>query len=146
MNDCHRLVALVVITGLTTFVSAQSATDQITRYRELNGPRIVREFAELLKLPNRARDTQDIERNAAYVRDQLRSAGVTADMLRLDAAPPIVYGTLTTPGATRTLGLYVHYDGQPVNPAEWKHSPFEPTLYTAPMEKGGQPRAMPRDG
>jgi len=40
----------------------------------------------------------------------------------------------------------VHYDGQPVNPAEWKHPPFEPTLYTAAMGKGGQPRPMPRDG
>src|SRR4026208_815899 len=102
--------------------------DQITRYRERNGPRILREFAELLKLPNRARDTEDIERNATFIRDQLRSAGVTSDPLRLAAAPPVVYGALTTPGATRTLGIYVHYDGQPVNPAEWKHAPFEPTL------------------
>src|SRR5262245_6275386 len=128
MNVCHRLVALVIITGLTSSLSAQSSTDRITRYLELNAPRILREFAELLKLPNRARETQDIERNPTSIRDQLRSAGVTSDLLRLDAAPPIVYGTLTTPGATRTLGIYVHYDGQPVNPAEWKHPPFEPTL------------------
>src|SRR5262245_62381205 len=127
MDVCHRLVALAAITGLTTSLSAQSPIDRITRYRELNAPRILREFAELLKLPNRARDTQDIERNATYIRDQLRSAGVTSDLLRLDAAPPIVFGTLTTPGATRTLGIYVHYDGQPVNPAEWKHQPFETT-------------------
>jgi acetylornithine deacetylase/succinyl-diaminopimelate desuccinylase-like protein len=146
MSCCHRLVALVVLAGLTTGLSAQSTTDRITRYRELNAPRILREFAELLKLPNRARDTQDIERNATFIRDQLRSAGVTSELLRLDAAPPIVYGVLTTPGATRTLGIYVHYDGQPVNPTDWKHPPFEPTLYSAAMEKGGQPRAMPRDG
>ena len=146
MNCRHRLVALVVLAGLTTVLSAQSSTDRITRYRELYAPRILREFAELLKLPNRARDAQDIERNAIFIRDQLRSAGVTSELLRLDGAPPIVYGTLTTPGATRTLGIYVHYDGQPVNPAEWKHPPFEPTLYSAAMEKGGQPRAMPRDG
>src|SRR5262245_32299498 len=146
MKVCHRLVALVVITGLTAALSAQSPADQIRRYRELNAARILREFGELLKLPNRARDTQDIERNATFIRDQLRSTGVTSELLRLDTAPPIVYGALTTPGASRTLGIYVHYDGQPVNPAEWKHPPFEPTLYTAAMEKGGQPRAMPRDG
>src|SRR5262245_18569199 len=146
MNLCHRLVALVVLAGFTTVLSAQSPSDRIARYREVNAPRILREFAELLKLPNRARDAQDIERNAIYIRDQLRSAGVTSELLRLDAAPPIVYGTLTAPGATRTLGIYVHYDGQPVNPAEWKQPPFEPTLYSAAMEKGGQPRAMPRDG
>ena len=31
------------------------------------------------------------------------------------------------PGAPR-LGLYVHYDGQPVTPADWSTPPFEPTL------------------
>src|SRR5215510_10602117 len=103
MDVCHRLVVLAAITGLTTSLSAQSPIDRITRYRELNAPRILREFAELLKLPNRARDTQDIERNATFIRDQLRSVGVTSDLLRLsnDDAPPIVYGTLMTPGATR---------------------------------------------
>jgi acetylornithine deacetylase/succinyl-diaminopimelate desuccinylase-like protein len=146
MNACHRLVALIVITVLTTSPAGQSPTDQITRYRELNAARILREFAELLKLPNCARDVQDIERNATFIRDQLQSAGVTSGLLRLDSAPPIVYGALTTRGATRTLGISVHYDGQPVNPAAWKHPPFEPTLYTAAMEKGGEPRPMPRDG
>ncbi|MDH5589190.1 MAG: M20/M25/M40 family metallo-hydrolase, partial [Gemmatimonadota bacterium] len=38
------------------------------------------------------------------------------------------------------------YDGQAVNPAEWTHAPFEPTLYTASMEAGGAARALPRDG
>ena len=90
--------------------SSQSGAgpDVAARYRDANGPRILREFAELLALPNRARDTQDIERAAAYIRDQLQSAGVTSELLRLDGAPPIVYGALMTPGATRTLGLYVH--------------------------------------
>jgi acetylornithine deacetylase/succinyl-diaminopimelate desuccinylase-like protein len=136
----------ILMGALVVSLSAQSSSDAITRYREVNAARILREYAELLKLPNRARDTQDIERNATYIRDQLRAVGVTSDLLRLDGAPPIVYGALMTPGATRTLGIYVHYDGQPVNPAEWKHPPFEPTLYTAAMEKGGQPRAMPADG
>jgi hypothetical protein len=46
-----RLVAPVVVTGLTTSFSAQSPGDQITRCREANAPRILRDFAELLKLP-----------------------------------------------------------------------------------------------
>jgi acetylornithine deacetylase/succinyl-diaminopimelate desuccinylase-like protein len=126
--------------------SAQSGPDVAARYRDANAPRILRDFAELLKFPNRARDTQDIERGAAYIRDQLQSVGVTSELLRVDGAPPIVYGALTTPGATRTLGLYVHYDGQPVDPKAWKHPPFEPTLYTAAMESGGVPRPLPKDG
>jgi acetylornithine deacetylase/succinyl-diaminopimelate desuccinylase-like protein len=40
----------------------------------------------------------------------------------------------------------VHYDGQPVDPKNWTHPPFEPTLYTRAIEAGGQPRPLPRDG
>jgi acetylornithine deacetylase/succinyl-diaminopimelate desuccinylase-like protein len=139
------VLAVAAVVLLTGHLAAQSAADLVARYRDANGPRIVRDFAELLRYPNRARDTEDIERAAAYIRDQLQSVGVTSELLRVEGAPPIVYGALTTPGATRTLGIYVHYDGQPVNPSEWKHPPFEPTLYTAAMEAGGQPRPMPRD-
>jgi len=132
---------------LTLAVGAsQSGFDVVREYREANGPRILRDFAELLSYPNRARDAGDIERVASFIRDQLRSVGVTSELLRLDGAPPIVYGSIQVPGATRTLGIYVHYDGQPVDPAEWTHPPFEPTLYTASMEAGGRPRPLPGDG
>ena len=32
-------------------------------------------------------------------------------------APPVVYGELPAPGAKRTVVLYAHYDGQPVEPS-----------------------------
>ncbi len=134
------------IAAASVVAIAQSGADVAERYREANGPRILRDFAELLSYPNRARDTEDIERAATFVRDQLRGVGVQSELLRLDGAPPIVYGSLTVPGATRTLGIYVHYDGQPVDASQWTHPPFEPTLYTAPMEAGGRPRPMPGDG
>ena len=139
-------VSSVVAAALAATLAAQSGPDLVTRYREANGPRILRDFATLLTYPNRARDTADIERAAGYIRDQLLAAGVKAELLRLDGAPPIVYGMVTVPGATRTLGLYVHYDGQRVDPKAWAHPPFEPTLYTRAMEAGGKPRPMPRDG
>ena len=137
--------AIAVALGVAA-VAAQSGADLVARYRDANGPRILREFAELLTFPNRARDTQDIERAAAYIRDQLQTVGVSSELLRVDGAPPIVFGALTVPGATRTLGIYVHYDGQPVDPKAWRHPPFEPTLYTAALDAGGKPRPLPKDG
>jgi len=136
----------ILLLALAAAVSAQSAADIVTRYRDANAPSILRDFATLLSYPNRARDEEDIERAANYIRDQLQSVGVTSELVRVADAPPIVFGALTTPGATRTLGIYVHYDGQPVDPKQWKHAPFEPTLYTAAMDAGGTPRAMPGDG
>ena len=144
MQRPSGIVALFALSIAT--IHAQDPVAVARDYRQKHEAAIVREFAELLKYPNRARDTEDIERNATYIRDQLQKAGVTSELLRVDKAPPIVYGELLVPGATRTLGIYVHYDGQPVDPTQWKHPPFEPTLYTAAMEAGGKPRPLPRDG
>ena len=33
--------------------------------------------------------------------------------------PPAVYGEWKVPGATRTIVLYAHYDGQPTDPKQW---------------------------
>ena len=76
----------------------------------------------------------------------LAERGVDARLLTLPGANPIVYGELMVPGATRTLGLYVHYDGQPADPANWTHDPWDPVLYTRSMEAGGEPRPFPRAG
>ena len=146
ISTVAAIAAFEVLTGAAIGSDAQSAADVAARYRDANAPRIVREFADMLSLPNRARDTADIERNATYIRDQMQAAGVTTELLRVDEAPPAILGTLTVPGATRTLGIYAHYDGQPVDPKAWRHPPFEPTLYTASVEAGGKPRALPKDG
>ena len=49
-------------------------------------------------------------------------------------APVSVYGELTTPGATRTLLFYAHFDGQPVGPEAWATPPFEPMLRAGRFE------------
>jgi acetylornithine deacetylase/succinyl-diaminopimelate desuccinylase-like protein len=39
-------------------------------------------------------------------------------------------------GATRTLLVYAHYDGQPVNPKDWRQpSPFTPRKWSAEKKK-----------
>ncbi len=116
------------------------------RYREAHAAAILRDFAALLRIPNVASDGPNIRRNAELLRDRLAAAGARSELLELDGAPPVVYGRLDTPGATRTLALYVHYDGQPVEPGEWRHDPWTPTLYTRAMEAGGEPRELPRPG
>ncbi len=71
---------------------------------------------------------------------------MAAELWTIEGAPPIVYGALDVPGATRTLGIYVHYDGQPVDESQWSHPPWSPTLYTAAIEEGGTPRELPSAG
>jgi len=133
------------VVALAVPAAAQTGVEVARAYRETHASAIVRDFAEMLAYPNRARDLDDVARAAAYIRDQMRDAGVETRLLTLDGVPPMVFGELRRPGATRTLGLYAHYDGQPVDPSNWTHPPFEPTLYTAAMDAGGQPRDLPMD-
>ncbi len=126
---------------------AQESGAQVARdFRDANGPRILRQYAELLSMPNVASDSAGIWKNAEYIRNALAERGVNARLLTLSGANPIVYGELMVPGATRTLGLYVHYDGQPVDPSNWTHNPWEPVFYTRAMEAGGSPMQAPVDG
>ena len=82
-----------------------------------HGYRVLAEFCELLAIPNVAADPAGLVRNAEWLRDALARRGAAAELLEIEGVPPAVYATLPAPGATRTLGIYVHYDGQPVDPA-----------------------------
>ena len=126
--------------------AGQKGPDIAQAFRQAHEAAIIRDFAEFLTYPNRASDTEDITRAALFIRDRLREAGAESELLTLEGVAPLVYGELNIPGATRTLGIYVHYDGQPVDPGNWTHPPFEPTLYSASMEAGGEPIPMPEAG
>ena len=115
------------------------------RYRETHEGGILREFATLLSLPNIASDRVAIRRNADTLVAMLGRRGVAARLLEVPDAPPAVYGELAAPGATRTIVLYAHYDGQPLDPAQWATPPWTPTLRDAALESGGRVIPLPTD-
>ena len=136
---------VALATVLPVVVQAQSGPDAARAYREANEPGLVRDFAELLSYPNWA-FTPQIREAASYIRDEMRAVGVDTELLEIEGASPLILGELRVPGATRTLGIYVHYDGQPVDIRNWTHNPFNPTLYTRAMEAGGEEISLPEDG
>jgi acetylornithine deacetylase/succinyl-diaminopimelate desuccinylase-like protein len=115
--------------------------ERVRSYRTAREGEIVRELAELLAIPNVARDSVNIRRNADHLVAMLRRRGIEAKRLELPGSPPAVYGELRTPGARRTVMLYAHYDGQPVVPEEWASNPWQPVLRTGPL--GGDTRDVP---
>lgn len=143
---CLRSALLLLPTLLPGSLAAQAGPEVALAFREAHEARILSDFAELLTYPNRATDLADITAAATYIRDELRQRGVESELLQIEGVAPVVYGEVRVPGATRTLGIYVHYDGQPVDSTNWSHPPFEPTLYSASMEAGGEPIPMPRAG
>ena len=104
---------------------------QVEQYRQANEARIVGELADFVSIPNLASDAPNIARNAQRLVEMLARRGVVARLLEDPQSPPVVYGELRSPGARRTLVLYAHYDGQPVDPAQWKSPPWSPVLRDA---------------
>lgn len=52
-----------------------------------------------------------------------------------DGAAPLVVGKLDF-GAEKTVAIYSHYDGQPVNQPNWVNDPWTPTLHAGIAEDG----------
>ncbi|HET7293464.1 MAG TPA: M20/M25/M40 family metallo-hydrolase [Vicinamibacteria bacterium] len=103
---------------------------------------ILSELVDLLAIPNVASDTDGIERNARRLVALLGKRGFAATLLDGHGGPPAVLGELRTPGARRTLGVYIHYDGQPVEPEKWSSAPWAPMLRDGPVEQGGRERPL----
>jgi acetylornithine deacetylase/succinyl-diaminopimelate desuccinylase-like protein len=108
------------------------------RHVQTNQAAIVRELVEALSIPNVAADRENIRKKAEHLAGTLARRRFTASLLETEGNP-LVFGERTTPGATRTVLYYIHYDGQPVNPSLWKQeSPWKPILRDGRMEDGGK--------
>ncbi len=145
----RRLVSVIVAFPLLCQCVFAQTTDPVRVYRRANEHRILREFVELLSIPNVASDAEGIRRNAARLVEMLKARGLKPRLLEASTpnAPPAVYGEWTTPGATKTVVFYAHYDGQPTDARKWTGTrPWEPALRSAPFEKGGRLLPMPADG
>jgi acetylornithine deacetylase/succinyl-diaminopimelate desuccinylase-like protein len=133
------VVTLAVLLSATT-TRAQPASDLRAAaggWVSAHQPQIVKELVDLLSIPNVASDRANIRRNAEHLRGLFAARGFKAELLET-GGNPLVYGELAVPGATRTLLLYSHYDGQPVDPKAWKQAdPFTPVLRTTRVDRGG---------
>jgi acetylornithine deacetylase/succinyl-diaminopimelate desuccinylase-like protein len=142
-----RLLGLAIAaTTLAAPATAQDAArvrSAVRAYQQAHDVEVVRELAELLAIPNLATDSINIRRNARHLVQMFERRGVRAQLLETPGAPPAVYGELRTPGATRTVMFYAHYDGQPVDTSQWSTAPWAPTLRTRALSAGGEIIPLP---
>lgn len=87
------------------------------------------EYEKFLGMPNVATDNAAIRRNADVLVAMMKRRELSPRLLENAdrSSPPAVYGEWKVPGATRTLVLYAHYDGQAVDASEWASDPWKPT-------------------
>jgi acetylornithine deacetylase/succinyl-diaminopimelate desuccinylase-like protein len=141
------LIALLFLASVNQSFSQSPAASAARSYRQAHEHEIIEEFVDLLSIPNVASDTPNIRRNAQLISRMLEKRGVKTRLLEVPETPPVVFGEIDTPGATRTLIFYVHYDGQPVEPAKWAGGdPFKPTLRSASLDAEGRDIAFPAKG
>ena len=114
---------------LSSGVAAQAPwVPKVRAWITANEQPVMRELLELLAIPNVAADRVNIRRNAEHLRTLFEKRGFTVELLET-GGNPLVYAELKVPGAARTLLLYSHYDGQPVDAKGWRQpDPFTPVV------------------
>lgn len=144
----RRNFILLFLVILTAFFSAAAQQNKVRDYRRANERRILEEFVTLLSIPNVASDRENIYRNADHILQMMKCRGLEPRLLKAvdPNAPPVVYGEWKVAGATRTILLYAHYDGQPTDPKQWTGSlPWNPVWRSAALEAGGATLPMPNE-
>ncbi len=94
--------------------------------------RFRRELDAFLRIPSvsaRSEHDADVRRAAAWVRDSMTTAGLSARVFATEGHPVVVGEWKRAPAGAPTILIYGHYDVQPPEPLDlWDSPPFEPDL------------------
>ena len=121
-----RVLAIAIVATLNLF--AQDPVSAARRWRVAHEAEILDGFTSLLRIPNVAADSANLNRNASTLIELLRKRHVECRLLSLPGAPPVVFGERKLARASQTSVFYAHYDGQPVTLSEWQNPPFSPVM------------------
>ena len=152
INCMCKPLLLVVSLVVLQYATAQSQPVLTTRqFVQQHAGAIIKEYVQFLSIPNVVGDTVGIQKNTAFIMKMMGDRGIKNIQLLTGTtagAPPAVYGEVIVPGAKQTFIFYAHYDGQPVNPAQWAKGlePFAPVLFSNALDKGGVNIPYPTDG
>jgi len=116
------------------------------RHLEQFGARFLHDFVTLLQIPNVTGQLPDLRVNATEIARRFEDRGAKMEVVELEGSSPVVLGELRCERPTATIGVYVHYDGQPVDPENWTYQPFSATLLSDAIHNGGESLSLPGDG
>ena len=122
---------------------ASPAARAARAFRDESGWEIIRDFSSLLEMGNVTGSVEDLRVNADEIARRMERRGAVMEVVELEGASPVVIGELRCERPTATIGVYVHYDGQPVDPVNWTFHPFAPTLLDRPLHEGGRVLDLP---
>jgi acetylornithine deacetylase/succinyl-diaminopimelate desuccinylase-like protein len=129
MHCIIRIAALGLLGLASTQGYAADLRTQVEQYRLAHEAAIVGELDALTRLKSVAADPAGIIAAAHALEDALKRRGFeVSELSGGSGSPPVVFGSLKTPDAKRTVVFYAHYDGQPVTPSQWSSDPFLPVM------------------
>lgn len=146
MKPVERCAALALLCAAIPTPGAR-AGDGVREILESHVARnqgaIVAELVRALSIPDVASDRANIRKKGELLVELFRKRKFEAGLWET-AGNPLVYAERRSTAASRTLLIYAHYDGQPVDPPLWKQdSPFVPVLRDGRVDRGGRLLADP---
>jgi len=141
IKSINRLLITTLVLGSSAWaqnIDSLEVSQIINEYRASRENLIMQDFIDLLSLPNIAQNQEDMDLNVEHITGLLEQRDFNIQRLQ-SGGSPYIYAEKMQPGATETLLIYAHYDGQPVQVENWVYPPFTPTLLDAPLQEGGQP-------
>lgn len=91
-------------------------------------PALLQKHREFVSLPNVASDSAGIYQNLEWVTREFENRSFAVQWLE-SSTLPVFLAERKSPGAQKTLLLYFHLDGQPVDASRWdQEDPFGPVL------------------
>ncbi len=86
------------------------------------------ELREFIAIPNDALNPSDIDQNIIWLTKKFNERGFNSSVLETDGLP-LFFAALPMQDEKPTILLYMHFDGQSVDPSKWEQSdPFEVVL------------------
>jgi acetylornithine deacetylase/succinyl-diaminopimelate desuccinylase-like protein len=129
-----RSLAVAAILGGLASAHASALRLDVDRYTVAHQQAILHELDGLTRLKSVAADPAGLAATAARLKELLAARGFETALFTAAGSPPLVFGSRESPGATRTVVFYAHYDGQPVTPSQWRSDPFVPVMRSGRLE------------
>jgi acetylornithine deacetylase/succinyl-diaminopimelate desuccinylase-like protein len=127
MKNCLHILFFFVF---TTFATAQTPEELKSYVRHS-----IDELRQFVALPNDALNADDIDRNLIWLRDKFNQRGFNTSILETDNLP-LFFAALPMDDTKPTILLYMHLDGQSVDPSKWnQENPYETVLKSMDGDK-----------
>lgn len=126
----YRFIATLIMLVLTHLIQAQQLKNLHTGIEKKTLTKNdIREFKELLSIPNISSNKINIRKNVDYCKLIFTNRKFYVQELTVNNQPFLLAERIWNKAAKETALIYLQLDGQPVTPSKWNQlSPFTPVI------------------